>query len=140
MNVEVPMIATDPQQSAGRALKRLLANGPLTAVPKRPSDQQLLVALAAAQFAPDRTYREAEVNETLRQWLLTFCDPHGIDHVTLRRMLVDSRLLSRTKSGSTYRLDEASLGEAQSMSALDPARILAEIRGERASRKSSHPR
>jgi hypothetical protein len=132
------MIATNAQQSAGRALKRLLANGPLTAVPKRPSDQQLLVALAAARFAPDRSYREAEVNKTLREWLDTFCDPHGIDHVTLRRMLVDSRLLSRTTSGSTYRLDETRLGEAQAMSALEPARILAEIRGERASRKRSH--
>ena len=98
-------------EKAHRDLKRLLANGPLTAVPKRPSDQQLLVTLAAAQFEMQRTYREDEVNETLKAWLQTFCEPFGIDHVTLRRLLVDSRLMSSTclrKSAASVRLVRAS--------------------------------
>lgn len=118
-----------------RALKRLLANGPLTAMPKRPPDQQLLVTLAAAQFDPGKTYREREVNEILGAWIRTFCEPYGIDHVTLRRLLVDSRLLSRTASGSTYRINREMLGDTESGGTIEPARVLAEIRDDRESRK-----
>jgi hypothetical protein len=130
------MNATAPAtQESHRALKRLLANGPLTGVPRRPADQRLLVVLAAARFDPDRTYAEGEVNDTLRDWLATFCEPYGIDHVTLRRLLVDSRLLARTTSGSTYRLNPERRGEAEAGRALEPAAVLAEIRQERESRK-----
>lgn len=122
-----------------RALKRMLANGPLTAVPKRPADQELLVALAAAQFEAEKVYGEAEVNEILKGWIETFCEPYGIDHVTLRRMLVDSRLLSRTPSGSTYRVNRARIGEMEAIAELDPAQVLEEVRSERASRKRARP-
>jgi len=117
------------------SLKRLLANGPLTAVPKRPSDQQLLVTLAAAQFEPQKSYREVEVNEALKAWIATFCEPHGIDHVTLRRLLVDSRLLTRTTSGSTYRVNRERLAEIGAVGTIAPAEVLSEIRSERESRK-----
>ena len=49
------MTASRSRETAHRALKRLLANGPLTAVPTRPSDQQILVALAVSQFETQRT-------------------------------------------------------------------------------------
>ena len=132
------MIPYNTQQSAGRALKRMLANGPLTAVPKRPDDQRLLVALAAGQFEPPTTYREAEVNERLKEWLQTFCDPDGIDHVTLRRLLVDSRLLTRTPSGSTYRVNRERLDEVQAVAQVEPAQVLVAIRGGREARKRRH--
>ncbi|HSN21714.1 MAG TPA: DUF2087 domain-containing protein [Usitatibacter sp.] len=118
-----------------RALKRLLANGPLTAMPTRPSDQQLLALLAAARFSPDRTYREADVNETLGDWIGTFCEPHAIDHVTLRRMLVDARLLSRTTSGSVYSVNRERLPEFEAAATIEPAAVLAEVRREREARK-----
>lgn len=117
------------------SLKRLLANGPLTAVPKRPSDQQLLVTLASAQFEAQRSYREPEVNETLVTWIATFCEPHGIDHVTLRRLLVDSRLLTRSPSGSNYRVNPERLAEVEAVATIAPAEVLSEIRSERESRK-----
>ena len=128
----------DPRENAHRALKRLLANGPLTAVPKRPPDQELLIALAASQFEAKLTYRESEVNAKLKTWLGTFCEPFGIDHVTLRRLLVDSRLLTRTRSGSTYRLNLEKMGEVEAIRTIEPARVLAEIRSGRESRKRQH--
>ncbi|MBI2751927.1 MAG: DUF2087 domain-containing protein [Betaproteobacteria bacterium] len=123
------------REKAHRALKRLLVNGPLTAVPKRLSDQKLLVALAASQFEAQRTYREDEVNEKLKAWLQGFCEPFGIDHVTLRRLLVDSRRMSRTSSGSAYRLNLERIGETETVRTIDPVHVLAEIRNERESRK-----
>lgn len=116
-------------------LKRLLANGPLTAIPKRSSDQLLFVALAAARFEAGREYREGEINEVLERWLATFCEPYGFDHVTLRRMLVDARYLVRTKSGSAYRIDPERSSEVEGVADLDPVRILAEAQDVRASRK-----
>jgi hypothetical protein len=124
-----------PRDETHRALKRMLSNGPLAAVPKRPSDQHLLVAMAAAQLEPGRDYGEGEVNDKLVAWLETFCDPYGLDHVTLRRMLVDSRLLSRTASGSRYRINPERLSEIEAVAAADPREVLEEIRAERASRK-----
>ena len=115
-------------------LKRMLANGPLTGLPKRPTDQALLTRLASSQFEPGREYREKEVNETLVAWLQTFCEPYGIDHVTMRRMLVDSRLLLRDRQGSTYRLNPAT---AERLDA-EPARVLAGIEVERKARKEKH--
>jgi hypothetical protein len=120
---------------ANRALKRLLANGPLTAVPKRPADQQLLVDLAAARFDTRSGYLEREVNERLKAWLETVSEPFGIDHVTLRRLLVDARLLTRTKSGSMYRLNPEKAKEVEAVREIDPANVLAEIRNERDQRK-----
>ena len=115
------------------ALKRLLANGPLTAYPTRRSDQQLLLRLAAARFEPARAYREAEVNDILAAWLDTFCAPHSIDHVSMRRYLVDAQLLARDTAGSRYRLTKR-----PSAADADPAQVLAQVKRERAERKRQH--
>jgi hypothetical protein len=124
------------RETDDRALRRLLANGPLDAVPKRPSDQDLLVRLAAATLSPDIEYSEGELNEHLKEWLATFVDPHGIDHVTLRRMLVDSRLLVRTKSGSSYVRNDARSHEVEALRELRPGDVLEAVRRERAERKN----
>jgi hypothetical protein len=125
----------DRRDIAHRSLKRLLANGRLTAVPKRPADQELLVALAASRMDAHRTFLESEVNERLRAWLEAVSEPFGIDHVTFRRMLVDSGLLTRTKSGSTYRVNVERSGEIEALREIEPADILAQVRDERDLRK-----
>lgn len=122
-----------------RSLARMLANGPMTAVPKRPADQELLGLLAAARFEPRRGYRERDVNEMLESWLATFTEPYGIDHVTLRRMVVDMRLVTRTTSGSMYQVAVARLAELEPLRAIDLARIVADVRAGREHRKRQHP-
>ena len=114
-------------------LKRMLANGPLTAWPTRREDEQLLLLLAARRFEPRREYREADVNDLLRTWLSTFVAPFGFDHVTLRRRLVDTGLLLRDAAGSTY----WTLRRVSGLD-VDPAAVLEEIRRERAERKRRH--
>ena len=104
----------------------------LTALPKRPSDQVLLAKLAASHFEPDREYREAEVNEELSNRLETFCEPYGIDHVTMRRLMVDSRLLMGDTAGASYHV-----GDVERLDA-EPAQVLAEIARERKDRKDKH--
>lgn len=116
-------------------LRRMLANGPLTALPRRPHDLQVLLALAAARFEPQRAYSEAQVNELLQAWLEPFCSQFGVDHVTVRRCLVDSRLLVRDRAGSIYRL---ALSVEAGAKAVEPAKIMAEARLEREQRKRAH--
>lgn len=128
----------DHREMAQRALKRLLANGRLTAVPKRPADQELLVALAASQLDARRNWSESELNERLGIWLETISEPFGIDHVTLRRMLVDSGLLKRTSSGSVYRINVERLGQMEAVRGIDPADVLAQVQAERDVRKRKH--
>lgn len=125
----------DRRETADRALKRLLANGPLTAIPRRPADQNLLAALAASRFDASRDYLESEVNERLADWLQSISDPSGIDHVTLRRLMVDARFLTRTRSGSEYRINRGKAGEIEAAKAIEPSDVLAEIRKERDVRK-----
>ena len=121
------------RETIEQALKRLLANGPLTGMPTRPEDEHLILLLAARRFEPRREYREAEVNALLREWLSSFVAPFGIDHVTLRRRLVDTGLVLRDAAGSTYWTTRRVPGMD-----VDLARVLAEVREERAERKRQH--
>ncbi len=126
---------TDPRDTALRALRRMLANGLLTALPKRPADQEILLVLAASRFGAGDTYLESDVNERLKAWLATISEPFGIDHVTLRRCLVDARILARTKAGSTYRVNAERVGDIDAIRDIDPVHVLAELRSERELRK-----
>lgn len=116
-------------------LRRMLANGPLTALPRRPRDLDVFLMLAAARFEPQRAYSEAQVNDLLQAWLEPFSSPFGVDHVTVRRCLVDSRFLVRDQAGSTYRLSRSTVEGAK---AIEPAKIMAEVRLEREKRKRAH--
>jgi hypothetical protein len=121
--------------TTGRALKRMFSNGKLTALPKRPADQALLATLAAARFDSQGSYKESEVNDRLGAWLETVSEPYGIDYAMLRRLLVDSRLLMRTASGSTYHVNEAKLAAINAVRDVDASRVLADLHEERDRRK-----
>jgi len=123
------------------ALKRLLANGLLAHLPGKEEDLDILLALATARFTGGTRYREVEVNDVLRRWLETFCSPGGVDHVTVRRCLVDARYLRRDRAGSTYEMQQEKLGAVLADDArhIEPASVVAETRREREARKRSRP-
>jgi hypothetical protein len=121
-----------------KTLKRLLVNGPLTGYPSRPADQELLIELAALKLDPAATYRETEVNAVLRDWLATFCAPFGIDHVTLRRELVDRRFLSRDTAGSSYAVNRERVAAIDADGSVEPGQVLVEIQQDREARKRRH--
>ncbi|MER6446047.1 hypothetical protein DEJ51_29715 [Streptomyces venezuelae] len=93
--------STDPeQQSAPRPprgnVADLFSGGRLTVIPRKAARrEQLLDHLAATLFTPDRDYTEPEVNEALRT-------VHE-DCSALRRYLITSGRLTRTRDGRTYR-------------------------------------
>lgn len=129
------------RQAVIAALRRNFANGALAHLPTRESDMAILVALAAARLRTGRTYREAEVNGVLRDWLAGFCTAGGPDHVTLRRCLVDAGLLTRSRDGSSYQRGPGRSVPTIAAEALavEPAAVLEEVRREREGRKRGRP-
>lgn len=70
--------------------------GRITQFPVRPRDKLLVLEYIVARFEPGVTYTEKEVNDVINRQI-----SFG-DFVTLRRALVDERLLERTRDGSRY--------------------------------------
>lgn len=126
------------REEAEGVLRRLLANGRLTLLPKRPRDQEVLAALAASRFEPGAACGEAQVNGAVAAWLETISEPLGVDHVTMRRMLVDLRLLLRTSTGSSYVVAQDAVDWLQPLATVQPDVILASIAAERSARKERH--
>lgn len=106
-------------------------------LPKKPLDRHILWYSAALGLQPRRAYSEAAVNEELRGWAGLFGGPFGLDHVTLRRFLVDEGYLRRDAAGGSYSLVTEGLPYSfdPSLAGLDLAHLVREAKQERESRK-----
>ncbi|MFD0373820.1 DUF2087 domain-containing protein [Streptomyces sp. NPDC059525] len=79
-----------------RGVSDLFSGGRLVAIPRKAARrEQLLAHLTDTLFAPEREYSEPEVNDALRT-------VHE-DCSALRRYLITSGHLTRTRDGSSYR-------------------------------------
>jgi hypothetical protein len=82
---------------ARKALEQFDAAGRLEHWPPKFSVQRLVVWVLWTRFDARRVYTEAEVNKILKGW-----HTYG-DHVTLRRELINHRLMTRKSDCSEYR-------------------------------------
>ena len=82
---------------ARKALEHFDAAGRLERWPLKLSVQRLAMWVLWTRFEARRVYTEREVNQVLKAWHL-----YG-DHVTLRRELINHRLLTRKSDCSEYR-------------------------------------
>lgn len=82
------------------AIKRGLTPGAL--IDADPVGFDLLLIAAQRRFAEGRTYNEREVNEVLKHWLQTSGGMLAVDHVEMRRWLVDMGMLVRDAYGQAY--------------------------------------
>ncbi|MBK7048137.1 MAG: metalloregulator ArsR/SmtB family transcription factor [bacterium] len=73
-----------------RLLATFFDNGRLRQLPAQRKKRRVVLAAFAADFAVDRDYAEPEVNEIIARRFADYC--------TIRRELVDDRLLSRAKT------------------------------------------
>ncbi len=78
-------------------------------LPKKPLDRHILFISSILKLEPGRRYSESELNDGLRTWSSRFGGPFGLDHVTLRRYLVDEKYLARDPAGGTYELAASGL-------------------------------
>lgn len=82
------------------AIKRGLTPGAL--LDASPDDFHLLMLSLRREFAKEREYTEAEVNELIANWLSSAGAMLDVDHVELRRWLVDVSIIARDASGRAY--------------------------------------
>ena len=84
-------------ERAAKALKCFDFSGRLTRWPPKLSQQRLALWVLWTRFDARRVYTEAEVNQVLKAWHV-----YG-DHATLRRELINHRLMTRKSDCSEYR-------------------------------------
>ena len=70
--------------------------------PKKPESIHILLISAAIAFDLGHEYSEAEVNTILEHWVEEFGRGCGLDHVTIRRLLIDEGYLRRDAAGKKY--------------------------------------
>ncbi|NTU62436.1 MAG: DUF2087 domain-containing protein [Chloroflexi bacterium] len=88
-------------QFADRFVALILAGREL---PKKHLDRHIVLISSILKIEPGRRYSEKEINEQLQIWIIHFGRSFDLDHVTLRRYLVDEKYLSRDPTGGTYEL------------------------------------
>lgn len=87
-----------------RLLDLCLRSG-LTGLPNGEIDRHILLRSMVLLFADKSAiYTEDEVNERLIYWLNNICELESLDHVTLRRLLVDSEYLTRSRDCTSYQV------------------------------------
>ncbi|MDD2509933.1 MAG: DUF2087 domain-containing protein [Syntrophomonas sp.] len=102
-----------------------------------PSDYtNLHVLLKSAILTLDKTaiFSEKEINHNLDYWInnISKLTPmKDIDHVTLRRMLVDSGYLTRNRDGSCYRVSLSGTGQPVFDDAIEQVDVIAVIKSGR---------
>ena len=123
-----------------KLLARLLSSGPIVHLPRKFSDTETFMALAASSFNVRRQYSEKEVNDHLVHWLEGFTYPTSLDHVAVRRYLIDLKFLLRNPSGSSYWTNEAVIASVLEPEArtIQPRDVLSEIQRQREERKRSN--
>ena len=121
--------------AAEHALRRILRSGSLETFPTHPRDLDVVLAVAAVALMRRRPYNEQEINAALLDWLESV---HAwMDHVTLRRRMVDLGFLKRTVNGSRYFMNYGRVVEVLGDPAveLDAGAIAREVMRDREERK-----
>ena len=106
-------------------------------LPKKPADFNIILVSAICDLSPSRRYSEKELNADLQRWILQVGSNFGIDHVTLRRYLVDAGLLTRDTAGAEYsvRTSAHDFSFDPEIRAIDLPALLSAAKKERAERK-----
>jgi ArsR family transcriptional regulator len=91
-------IETTEDAYQDKVIKTFFRRGRLVKIPAQLKKQQVVLAVIAKEFEPERTYTEREVNQTL----LDFHD----DVATLRRGLITHKLMTREKGIYQRRQEE----------------------------------
>jgi hypothetical protein len=92
---------TSPQFK--KRLADLCVAGGLTGLPRRPADREILYTGVLSTLPRDRTFTQPQLNAELGSWLARIAESLEVDHVTLRREMVDRGFLVRETDGSQYR-------------------------------------
>lgn len=106
--------------------------------PRKLRDRHILFRSVVAMLDADQRYSEGELNAALGRWSAAVGEGIGIDHVALRRYLVDWGYLRRDPDGTTYSVRPDGTGEVAfeaGVEGVDPVDVVHGAREEARSRK-----
>lgn len=72
--------------------------------PRKQKDREILIKSIRLCMRSDRVYSESQINESLQTWNREIAPAIDTDHVSIRRMLIDTGNLERTRDGGAYQL------------------------------------
>lgn len=109
-------------------------------LPKKRNELQMLLLSTTLDLDADESYSESQINGNLRRWISRFGADLTIDHVTLRRYLVDELILRRDQFGTSYSLasENPHFSFDPSIRELDLDKLVAQSRKDRAARKNAY--
>jgi len=124
-----------------KRLSELCLKSGLTEFPKDEQDQQILLKSAVLMLGRLQNLSEKEVNEILETWVRDVSQIKNVDRVTLRRRLVDTGYLTRSKDGSRYQVARSG-GHADffdpAVEQIDPVAVISNARDEIARKKKEY--
>jgi hypothetical protein len=124
-----------------RRLRVLCLSGFGPSLPKRRRDRLIILKSVVLSLGHGREYSEAEVNDALRSWLAAVGPGIRVDHVSLRRHLVDEGYITRDAAGHLYTVcaSEGSPGEFEPMvDEVDTLGAVRQAQEEREERRRRH--
>jgi hypothetical protein len=119
-------------------LAAICLGGAGSAFPRPSRDRHILYRSIIQRLDDARKYSESGLNEALQQWLLDIGTCLDMDHVTLRRYLIDERYLSRDTDGNAYVVNavgSTSIEFDASIAAIDPFAVIQAAKDRVAERK-----
>ena len=105
--------------------------------PRKRKQQHVLLKSIVLLLELGQDYSEHQINDALQKWLGTVGKSLEIDHVSLRRRLVDEGYLTRDRAGKRYRVDEGNMNSIleQGINAVNPLAVIEEAEQRRVLRK-----
>jgi hypothetical protein len=109
-------------------------------LPRKPRDRHILFKSVTLLLDPKKSYAETEINQQLGQWLAEIGQTVEVDHVTLRRYLVDEGYLERDPAGKNYRVSTQTMPDifAPDIESLNQHLIIEKAKARREQEKRDH--
>lgn len=118
-------------------LDKLCGKGDLIQFPKSNTDRLILLGSIVIKLEFQKEYSEKSINETIVKWIDKMANQSYLDHVTLRRYLVDLGLLERNRAGDCYCVSESRMSDLfeDVIHTIDPFLLIKNFREEREARR-----
>ena len=118
-----------------RRMVALCLGGVGPGLPRRQRDRHILLKSVVLVLGHGRSYTEAAINDLLESWLDAVGPAVRLDHVSLRRHLIDQGYVERDAAGEGYRVCPSQTPGRVFEPGVDEVNPLAAVRAARVERE-----
>jgi len=123
-----------------RRITALCLGGVGPGLPRKERDRHILLKSVSLALGHGREYTEPSLNAALERWLAAAGPAVRIDHVSLRRYLVDEAYVVRDAAGRSYRVRPSGEWSSIFERGVDDIDVLGAVRAAVAERKERRGR